>query len=65
MITNRVIKHNDYFYCWFNTDCLRYKTKGACVTAVSNKDNIQYGIASLLVNQLLSNERCIKKEIKN
>ena len=67
MLTNRVIKYNGFFYCWFGSDCSRYRSKGACVTAVSNKENITYGEASSIVNQLLSNEECItiKERVSN
>lgn len=67
MLTNRIIKHNNFFYCWFNNDCLRYKTKGSCVKAVSNKDRISYQEASVLVNRLLSVEdySSLKERVSN
>ena len=58
MITNKVIQHNSYFYCWFNNDCLRYKSKGSCITAVSNKEHLSYVESKKLVNDLLSKEDC-------
>ena len=58
MITNKVIQHNSYFYCWFNNDCVRYKSKGSCIIAVSNKEHLSYVESKKLVNDLLSKEDC-------
>jgi hypothetical protein len=37
---------------------LRYKSKGSCITAVSNKEHLSYVESKKLVNDLLSKEDC-------